>query len=188
MLQCRLSDGPHPAVCGKRKTRPQSVSQGSAQNPAIGQPSAALPPYGCRIPLVGKWICAEEESGEAPPAAEKASRFRGSGAIGGPEGAGNRNAATVCKGATERYEGCPLPQGVPNIAQFDPTTNGGFARGGAASLRSSPHFPAPGTGAPPPLPRRGNQSAISPVSSPSMVPVSRTVTNVPAGTSPSAVK
>ena len=25
MLQCRLSDGPHPAVCGKRKTRPQST-------------------------------------------------------------------------------------------------------------------------------------------------------------------
>ena len=61
-----------------------------------------------------------------PPAAEKASRFRGSGAIGGPEGAGNRNAATVCKGATERYEGCPLPRGVPNIAQFAPTTDGGF--------------------------------------------------------------
>ena len=40
-------------------------------------------------------FCGEEESGEAPPAAEKASRFRGSGAIGGPEGAGNRNAATV---------------------------------------------------------------------------------------------
>ena len=61
--------------------------------------------------------------------------------------------------------------------------NGGFE---AAGLHR--HFPAPGTGAPPPLPRRGNQSTISPVSSPSMVPVSRTVTNVPAGTSPSAVK
>ena len=59
---------------------------------------------------MGKWICAEEESG----------------AIGGPEGTGNRNAATVCKGATERYEGCPLPRGVPNIAQFAPTTDGGF--------------------------------------------------------------
>ncbi|MCI6568682.1 MAG: hypothetical protein MSF32_07245, partial [Dysosmobacter sp.] len=35
----------------------------------------------------------EGETGEAPPAAEKASRFRGSGAIGGPEGAGNRKAA-----------------------------------------------------------------------------------------------
>ena len=35
------------------------------------------------------------ESGEAPPAADAASRFRGSGAIGGPSGAGNRNAATV---------------------------------------------------------------------------------------------
>ncbi|MCI6568112.1 MAG: hypothetical protein MSF32_04320, partial [Dysosmobacter sp.] len=37
----------------------------------------------------------EGETGEAPPAAEKASRFRGSGAIGGQEGAGNRKAATV---------------------------------------------------------------------------------------------
>ena len=78
----------------------------------------------------------EEESGEAPPAAEKASRFRGSGAIGGPEGAGNRNAATVCKGATERYEGCPPPQGVPNIAQFDPTTNGGRILPGTGTPRA----------------------------------------------------
>ncbi len=80
----------------------------------------------------------EEESGEAPPAAEKASRFRGSGAIGGPEGAGNRNAATVCKGATKRHEGCPPPQGVPNIAQFDPTTKGGFE---AIGLRRFPPRP-----------------------------------------------
>ena len=176
MLQCRLSDGPHPAVCGKRKTRAQSVSQGSAQNPAIGQPSAALPPYGCRIPLVGKWICAEEESGEAPPAAEKASRFRGSGAIGGPEGAGNRNAATVCKGATERYEGCPSPQGVPNIAQFDPTTNGGRIlpgtgtlpcprkkgnppRGTSQSHRPSPIYSAPREGKNAAPPRRGNTNS-----------------------------
>ena len=35
------------------------------------------------------------ESGEAPPAADEANRFRGSGAIGGPNRAGNRNAATV---------------------------------------------------------------------------------------------
>ena len=95
-------------------------------------------------------FCGEEESGEAPPAAEKASRFRGSGAIGGPEGAGNRNAATVCKGATKRYEGCPLPQGVPNIAQFDPTTNGGFE---ACGLRRT--SPRPGTGRTTRPPRRG---------------------------------
>ena len=35
------------------------------------------------------------EIDEAPPAADKASRFRGSGTIGAPEGRGNRNAATV---------------------------------------------------------------------------------------------
>ena len=35
------------------------------------------------------------ETGEAPPAAEAASLFRGSGTIGGPNGAGNRIAATV---------------------------------------------------------------------------------------------
>ena len=35
------------------------------------------------------------ESGEAPPVAEQASRFRGCGAIGGHEMPGNRNAATV---------------------------------------------------------------------------------------------
>ena len=35
------------------------------------------------------------ETDEAPPVADEASLFRGSGAIGGPKGAGNRNAATV---------------------------------------------------------------------------------------------
>jgi len=35
------------------------------------------------------------EIDEAPPAADKASRFRGSGTIGAPEGRGNRNVATV---------------------------------------------------------------------------------------------
>lgn len=37
----------------------------------------------------------EEEIGEAPPVAEEASQFRGSGTIGTPNGRGNRNAATV---------------------------------------------------------------------------------------------
>ena len=37
----------------------------------------------------------EGESGEAPPAAEKANRFRGSGTISGPCGAADRIAATV---------------------------------------------------------------------------------------------
>ena len=35
------------------------------------------------------------EIGEAPPAADEASQFRGSGTIGAPNGRGNRNAATV---------------------------------------------------------------------------------------------
>ena len=35
------------------------------------------------------------EIGEAPPAADEASQFRGSGTIGTPNGRGNRNAATV---------------------------------------------------------------------------------------------
>jgi len=35
------------------------------------------------------------EIDEAPPVADKASRFRGSGTIGAPEGRGNRSAATV---------------------------------------------------------------------------------------------
>jgi hypothetical protein len=35
------------------------------------------------------------EIGEAPPAADEASQFRGSSTIGTPNGRGNRNAATV---------------------------------------------------------------------------------------------
>ena len=81
-------------------------------------------PIGAPTKAQRSGFCGEEESGEAPPAAEKASRFRGSGAIGGPEGAGNRNAATVCKGATERHEGCPLTQGVPNESGVCPDDGG----------------------------------------------------------------
>ena len=44
------------------------------------------------------------ETGEAPPAADEASLFRGSGAIGGPKGAGNRNAATVLKSKSPRAD------------------------------------------------------------------------------------
>ena len=46
---------------------------------------------------VKKYAGTAEETGEAPPAAETASLFRGSGTIGGPNGAGNRLAATVDK-------------------------------------------------------------------------------------------
>ena len=42
------------------------------------------------------------EIGEAPPVADKASRFRGSGTIGAPEGGGNRNAATVTRRFTDQ--------------------------------------------------------------------------------------
>ena len=50
------------------------------------------------------------ETGEAPPVADEASLFRGSGAIGGPEGAGNRNAATVLKSESPRVS--PRPRGT----------------------------------------------------------------------------
>ena len=46
---------------------------------------------------------------EAPPVAEKASLFRGSGAIGGHEMPGNRNAATVSKAAPR----LAVPTGPP---------------------------------------------------------------------------
>ena len=50
------------------------------------------------------------ETGEAPPAADEASLFRGSGAIGGPKGAGNRNAATVLKSRPRMFtRGLPTP-------------------------------------------------------------------------------
>ena len=131
-------------------------------------------PIGAPTKAQRSGFCGEEESGEAPPAAEKASRFRGSGAIGGPEGAGNRNAATVCKGATKRHEGCPPPQGVPNIAQFDPTTNGGRIlpgtgtlpcprkkgnppRGTSQSHRPSPIYPSPRDGTHLRTPRGGKR-------------------------------
>ena len=45
------------------------------------------------------------ETGEAPPAADEASLFRGSGAIGGPKGAANRNTATVLKSKRPHVSG-----------------------------------------------------------------------------------
>lgn len=44
------------------------------------------------------------ETGKTPPVADEVSLFRGSGAIGGPEGAGNRNAATVLKSKSPRAD------------------------------------------------------------------------------------
>ena len=52
---------------------------------ATSPPPAAAPPLKGRLWTVqNKKAPLEGETGEAPPAAEKASRFRGSGAIGGP--------------------------------------------------------------------------------------------------------
>ena len=82
-------------------------------------------------------------------------------------------------GATERYEGCPLPQGVPNIAQFAPTTKGGFEAAGlprhprANGKRSVPAaepqaiglrrtLPRPGTGRPTALPQGKIEKSKSP--------------------------
>ena len=50
------------------------------------------PPWGVRV---RNNTLREEEIGEAPPVADEASQFRGSGTIGTPNGRGNRNAATV---------------------------------------------------------------------------------------------
>ena len=50
---------------------------------------------------------------EAPPVAEKASLFRGSGAIGGHEMPGNRNAATVSKSGPGTLSNCTKYPSVP---------------------------------------------------------------------------
>ena len=58
------------------------------------QPAARtrLRSHTCRLRGV---FCHALEIGEVPPAADEASRFRGSGTIGAPNGRGNRNAETV---------------------------------------------------------------------------------------------
>ena len=76
-------------------------------------------------PLVWSFQGGPGETGEAPPAADEASLFRGSGAIGGPKGAGNRIAATVLKSKR-------------------PHVSGGGRRGrGLCAKDLSPPFPAP---------------------------------------------
>ena len=50
---------------------------------------------------------------EAPPVAEQASLFRGSGAIGGHEMPGNRNAATVSKSGPGTLSNCTKYPSVP---------------------------------------------------------------------------
>lgn len=52
------------------------------------------------------------ETAETPPVAEKVRLFRGSGAIGGPNRAGNRNAATVEPSGVARRGACPPPKDV----------------------------------------------------------------------------
>ena len=70
------------------------------------------PPFGGVVqnrgpagPLVWPFQGGVGETGEAPPVADEASLFRGSGAIGGPKGAGNRNAATVLKSKRPHVSG-----------------------------------------------------------------------------------
>ena len=54
------------------------------------------------------FFAARMEIGEAPPAADEASQFRGSGTIGTPDGRGNRNAATVtaAKNGSRLFAAC----------------------------------------------------------------------------------
>ena len=59
---------------------------------------------GPQAPWSGRFKGAWGETGKTPPVADEASLFRGSGAIGGPEGAGNRNAATVLKSKSPRAD------------------------------------------------------------------------------------
>ena len=61
-------------------------------------------------PLVWPFQGGVGETGEAPPVADEASLFRGSGAIGSPKGAGNRNAAAVLK--SKRPHVSPRPKGT----------------------------------------------------------------------------
>lgn len=63
------------------------------------------PPWGVRV---RNNTLREEEIGEAPPVAEEASQFRGSGTIGTPNGRGNRNAATVtaAKNGSRLFAAC----------------------------------------------------------------------------------
>ena len=61
-------------------------------------------------PLVWPFQGGVGETGEAPPVADEASLFRGSGAIPGPKEAGNRNAATVLKFGIPRVS--PRPRGT----------------------------------------------------------------------------
>ena len=59
--------------------------------------------------LVVLFGAGDEETGEAPPAAEKASRFRGSDPIGGPK-RGRESADTTVSSRVKRKKG-PLTEG-----------------------------------------------------------------------------
>ena len=80
-----------PVLPGGR--RPRKVRLAPFPPVEIGQPSGALLPYGCRIPLAGEG-CAREpqggETGEVPPVADKTSLFRGRPPIFGRKAHGNR--------------------------------------------------------------------------------------------------
>jgi len=76
-----------------------------------------------RPPWSGRFKGVRGEIAEAPPAADKARRFRGSGTIGSHEVAGNRIAATVGKGSLFKRESTPqasrhCPMAQKNAAPF----------------------------------------------------------------------
>jgi len=93
--------------------------------------SASLPPRGRE---------SKGETGEAPPVADKASLFRGSGTIGGHEVAGNRNAATVFGGAPPPF--CVV-RGCGGEVETPPRFWWGFGGGVFSQKTSSPSVLAP---------------------------------------------
>ena len=84
------------------------------------------------------------ETGEAPPAAGKASLFRGSGTVGRRKTAGNRIAATVGKGFFSRKECAPRPcsGNYPLREQREQDTSAGNPGSQRAEARFFPHIPA----------------------------------------------
>ena len=88
------------------ESRPRMLTRGLPTSFPLGVGKGEGPKPLLVVPFQG----GVGETGEAPPVADEASLFRGSGAIGSPKGAGNRNAAAVLK--SKRPHVSPRPKGT----------------------------------------------------------------------------
>ena len=147
------------------ESRPRMLTRGLPTSFPLGVGKGEGPKPLLVVPFQG----GVGETGEAPPVADEASLFRGSGAIGSPKGAGNRNAAAVLKSKRPHVSGggargrglcakdlspSPRPQRGRRVIRDHPSRGAYSYTGAHPGHGTAPRWGWCGCGFPPP-PARG---------------------------------